>query len=357
VGAAGVERTAMNRVFKHLKYPLRHPGIIGRAAENYFRIFALGQARLRGVEFALNYECQCHCGHCSAAFLRRGAARPALPTERLVAALDEMLRLGAMNINLTGGEALLHPDLERIVRAARPARAMVTLASNGLLLDAAAARRLAAWGVRIVTLSIDSADAETHDRFRGHPGCHQAVLDATRFCEAAGIEPYWCTVMTQENVQNGDLLRVVDMARARGVVLTINKPCPVGRWWDKQIALSPEALALHRRLLKRSHVRWEGHSNFRREGCPAGLEKLYVSPYGDVMPCPFIHISYGNLHDRPLAEIWRAMLAAGPFNEIRDGCPISQDEAFAARWIRPLYEQDRQPLPSAAHPELREKAP
>ncbi len=30
-------------------------------------------------------------------------------------------------------------------------------------------------------------------------------------------------------------------------------------------------------------------------GCPAGMEKIYITPYGDVIPCPFIHIGFGNI--------------------------------------------------------------
>ena len=339
----------MNRIFKHLKYPLKYPGIVPRAVSNYLRLFLFSQPRLRAVEFALTYQCLCDCRHCSAAFLKKGGEQ-ILNTDQVVSALDQMWRLGAMNINLTGGEALLRPDLEPIVRAAHPKSTVVALATSGDALDARAAASLRRWGIRVVTISLDSADPDTHDQSRGRPGSHRSVMDATQYCREQGIDVFWCTIMTHENYQNGDLLRMVKMAGDKGVTLTINFPCPVGNWWDQDLAPTPDERQLHRDLMKTPHVRWEGHSNFGREGCPAGIEKLYISPYGDVMPCPFIHISYGNLKKTPLAQIWKTMLDAGPFNSIRDSCPVSVDKDFAERQIKPIYQQGEHPIPHDRHP-------
>jgi len=339
----------MSRVLKHIKYPLKYPGIVFRAASNYLRMFVLSQPRLRGVEFAINYGCQCNCVHCSAAFLKSSKDEP-MTTQQIKQALEQIWRLGVMNINITGGEPIFHPDLEEIVRAAHPKSTVVSLATNGIALNAAVAKNLKKWGIKIVTISIDSADEKTHDRSRGYVGCYQKVMEATQHCQKEGIEVFWCTIMTPENVRNGDMLRLVALVKEKNITLTINLPCPVGRWWDQNLLLSPEARQLHRDLMKLSHVRWEGHSNYRREGCPAGIEKLYISPFGDVMPCPFIHISYGNLKDEPIDAIWKRILDVGPFNEIMDGCPVSENLEFAQRYIKPIYQQDEHPIPYARHP-------
>ncbi|NLH47475.1 MAG: radical SAM protein [Myxococcales bacterium] len=339
----------MNRVWKHLKYPWRYPGIVPRAAGNYFRLFVLSQPRLRAVEFALTYDCSCRCEHCSAALLKKHGG-PLLDTAEVCDALGQLHRLGAMNINLTGGEALLRPDLEAIVRAAHPRSTVVSLATSGVLLTAAVAADLRRWGVRIVTISIDSADPATHDRSRGRAGVFEAAMAATRHCRERGIDVFWCTILTPENAADGDLRRLVDRAGAEGLTITINYPCPVGGWADRRFAITDELRALHAELLRQPHVRWEGHSNFRREGCPAGLEKLYLGPWGDVMPCPFIHLSYGNLRERPLAEIWRTMRSAGTFDTIRDGCPLATDPKFVREMIEPIYRQEEHPMPHTRHP-------
>lgn len=346
----------MNRVWKHLKYPFRYPGIVPRAAANYFRLFVLSQPRLRAVEFALTYDCSCHCEHCSAALLKTHGGPP-LDTTEVCDALEQMHRLGAMNINLTGGEALLRPDLVAIVRAAHPRSTVVSVATNGVPLTAKKAADLRRWGVRIVTISVDSAEPEVHDRSRGLPGAFDKAMAATRHCRAQGIDVFWCTILTPENAANGDLRRLVDLAAAEQLTITINYPCAVGGWAEREFVITDELRALHHALVREPHVRWEGHSNFRREGCPAGIEKLYISPWGDVMPCPFIHITYGNLRERPLAEIWRAMLAGGTFDTIRADCPLATDPDFTRRLIDPIYKQNQHPLPVERHPREGQNTP
>ena len=346
----------MHRAWKHLKYPFRHPGIIPRAVSNYARMTFLSQPRLRAVEFAINYDCQCHCDHCSAAFLRKDGVEP-LTTDEIRDVAEQSWRLGTMNLNFTGGEALMHPGLGEMIRAAHPRSAVVSVATNGIRLDRAMARSLRRWGARIVTMSVDSSDPETHDRFRHFPGCFQKVMDATRYCRQEGIEVFWCTVMTHENASDGDLMRLVRMAADRRIMLTVNKPCPVGRWQDRAPGLTEGDRKLHAELMKLPHLRWEGHSNYRKEGCPAGIEKLYISPYGDVMPCPFIHIGYGNLREESLASIWKRMLASSSFNAIRPGCPISEDPAFGEKFLKPITDRGEHPLPARLHPVEKDPRP
>ncbi|MCZ7584489.1 MAG: SPASM domain-containing protein [Deltaproteobacteria bacterium] len=76
------------------------------------------------------------------------------------------------------------------------------------------------------------------------------------------------------------------------------------------------------------HVRWEGSTNFRAEGCPAGSEKIYVTPYGDVFPCAIIQTGFGNLLDEPIEEIWKRMGAVASFDGRVKPCLVACDEEF-----------------------------
>ena len=37
-------------------------------------------------------------------------------------------------------------------------------------------------------------------------------------------------------------------------------------------------------------------------GCNT-INRLYITPHGDVLPCPYIHIKIGNIHEQSLKEI------------------------------------------------------
>lgn len=334
---------------KHLKYAFIYRHIVGRVAKNYCRLL-IGRKALRGIEFALTYECNCHCEHCSAASLHDSSRRPLSPSE-MRETISQCLDLGALNINLTGGEVLMRDDIDELVHAARPDKAVVSLATNGILLDRTRAERLHSLGVRIITISLDSADQAEHDGRRGHLGCYRKVFEAVDNARDAGMEVFLCTILTPANLKNGDIWKMIELSRERRLTLTVNLSCPVGRWAGRKDLLLDEAMLKEfEEITALPHVRWEGGSNYLREGCPAGVEKLYISPYGDVMPCPFAHIAFGNVREEPLREIWGRMTGTPPFDRIHSRCLIGGDERFRDR-VLPHLGADRQlPLREHEHP-------
>ncbi|MDP8254236.1 MAG: radical SAM protein [Candidatus Alcyoniella australis] len=344
--------SSFDRLRKHIGYLGKYPGIIPRVVENYWRLMLRGEPRLKGLEFALTFACQCSCEHCSAALLRR-KDRPELTLPQIKRVLGEAHRLGALNVNLTGGEFMLRRDARQIVEAASPRDTVVSVATNGLTITPQAARDMAQWGVRIVTISLDSADPQIHDAGRNHQGCHAAALRAADLLKQQGVEVFFCTILTRRNAADGDIFRMIEIANQRDCMLTINMPCPVGRWSAADIGLDEGGRRLHRELLSVPHVRWEGYSNYASVGCPMGIEKLYISPYGDVMPCNFLHIGFGDLRKQTLGEIWSLMLTRSPFNRIVDGCPVSSDQQFIERFVEPLWDSDQLPLDWRQHPAFR----
>jgi MoaA/NifB/PqqE/SkfB family radical SAM enzyme len=52
------------------------------------------------------------------------------------------------------------------------------------------------------------------------------------------------------------------------------------------------------------------------QGCPAGVVQVHLRANGDVTPCDFTPYSFGNVKERPLAEIWQR-LASDPLYATR----------------------------------------
>jgi len=312
----------------HAAHLLRRPGMIPRVAADYLWLTA-GRPRLRGVELAITSACNCACGHCLEPGVKRDG-QPHLSLSELRVILADLHRLGVLNINLTGGEPLLRHDLDAIIRAARPRRCAVTVASNGLLLTEATAARLRRLGVAGVAVSIDAPEAEAHDAARGHPGCFAAMLAGVERCKGAGLAVNWVTILTPALVASGGADRIADMARERGVTLTLNLPYPVGRWAGRRDLLpGPAERACFARLLQLPWVRWEGSSGFLREGCPAGREKIYISASGEVFPCAVIHRPCGDLRRERLPAIYRRLTSTRPYDGHNPDCLVAFPRARA----------------------------
>ena len=59
-----------------------------------------------------------------------------------------------------------------------------------------------------------------------------------------------------------------------------------------------------RKLTEESpYIRTDFEANFRHIGCGAVKEILYLTPYGDVYACPFIHRSLGDAREESIKEI------------------------------------------------------
>jgi AdoMet-dependent heme synthase len=216
---------------------------------------------------------------------------------------------------------------------------LITLASNGLAIDYAVARELVDARVAIVTLSLDGPDAKTHDACRGREGAFHKLMAAAENLRMAGMPIWFTAILTRQNAQDGSIFKSAELARRLGAVFTVNWAYAIGKNWINNDPLVTEVERdVFQKLMKMPHVRWEGSTNFRAEGCPAGTEKIYVTPYGDVFPCAIIQSGFGNLLDEPIAEIWERVGRVQEFDGRAKQCLVACD----ARFIREHFEKIRQ---------------
>ncbi len=136
--------------------------------------------------------CNLSCTHC---FVTCGPheERHAMMTRAEVAArVAEGLAMGVKEVYLTGGEPFLNPALEGIVEDA-VARAPVTILTNGTLFTAGRVRWLAAltrssrFSLEL-RVSLDGADAASHDAFRGE-GSWRRTISGLRSLAEVGLLP------------------------------------------------------------------------------------------------------------------------------------------------------------------------
>ena len=139
-------------------------------------------------QFALNNACNARCGFC-------GFALDKLPRENwqyverdgALEAIDILYREAVRYLVLTGGEPMLHPDLLAIVQYAGNLGMKVLLVTNAGLLKPHRIRELGAAGLSSFIISIDAADAETHERNRGLPGVCERIREANALIDELSL--------------------------------------------------------------------------------------------------------------------------------------------------------------------------
>jgi len=83
-----------------------------------------------------------------------------VPTAELVRRIDLLARLGATVITLTGGEPLLHPDLDDVIRRLRGHGIVAILVTNGYLLTPDRIKRLNTAGLDHLQISVDNVQPD-----------------------------------------------------------------------------------------------------------------------------------------------------------------------------------------------------
>jgi MoaA/NifB/PqqE/SkfB family radical SAM enzyme len=173
------------------------------------------QHRLVSVQWELTYRCNERCTHCYLDVLAPGARVPGeLGTAECKRVLDELAALGALTVTFSGGEALVRSDFFEIALYARKKGFAVRVFTNGILLKAEVADKLAAVRPVVVEISVYGVDAATHDGITMIPGSFDLTMRAFDLLRARGVRTILKAPIMRENFRQMDALR--DLALEQG---------------------------------------------------------------------------------------------------------------------------------------------
>jgi radical SAM protein with 4Fe4S-binding SPASM domain len=269
-------------------------------------------------------RCNLSCAHCRR--LDVEAAPDELTTDEAKAMLDSAAALGRPMVVFSGGEPLLRDDWAELARYAKNLGLSTALASNGTLIDDAIADRIAAAGFRRVAISLDGADAATHDAFRGCSGAFAAALAGADRCTAADTPIQFNATVTTRNADQLDALYAL-AAEHRAVAMHLFLLVPVGcgaklaesqqlsaeryeqvlgwicdRQLDGGLELRATCAPHFARMAAQRGLPVDAR---RSRGCLCGQTVLFVNHRGEVFPCGYLPVSCGSIRRKPLQDIWR----------------------------------------------------
>ena len=110
-----------------------------------------------------------------------------LSTDEVFSVMDDLKKARVPALILSGGEPLLRPDLFDIAARAKAMGFYTALSTNGTLIDAPMADRIATLGFDYVGISLDGLQA-THDRFRRKAGAFEASMNGLRLARDRGVK-------------------------------------------------------------------------------------------------------------------------------------------------------------------------
>ncbi len=287
------------------------------------------------IQFQYDYACNFACEHCSIkGFQGRRKARTFTlgDVRELSRQADE---LGLAHFVVTGGEPLVFPDLDQLIAAIDPAKFYITSDTNGWLLDDARARHLKSIGLDKIQLSLDSLVAEEHDAFRRKEGAHERAVRAIDAALNAGLNIILSTVVTKQRVRSREFIDFLEFAKSKNVGTFVTYAKPVGAWEGNYDALVDRSdMDYMRELEKRYNLFTHLTPAYGLDlGCIAVKRMISITKYGDVMPCPYIHVSLGNVFEEPLKDIIARGMNIKYFGRHANTCWIAENRPFIEKYI------------------------
>lgn len=299
-----------------------------------------GVSRLERIFISPSHQCNANCVHCYENF---GGTKVGdyLTAEEVKEIIDQFERLGGCWVFFCSGEFLLRPDALELVTYAAGKKMAVSVATNGLIIDEKKINELKSAGLSELIVSIDSADAETHDRKRGTTGCFDRAVNAVRLAQAAGLATSIWTYVSRSN--SDGLAGLAELAKSLKTYVFVYFPLLSGRFFAK---FEENMSRAEREEFRRQYngagrgvvLEFQRENDFCRGG---GLRHVCVMPSGEVTFCPAVPYGYGNVKDESLQHILkRVWRDRKKFFHCRGQCMVNFKEYREENSGRFLYKQE-----------------
>ncbi len=268
-----------------------------------------------------------------------------METGTIIKLIKDLKEMGVFWLGFTGGEPLLNKDIVRIVESASNGCA-VKLFTTGCTLTEQLALDLKNAGIYSVSVSLDHWKESEHDIVRRYPGAFKAALNAVEIFKKMGdIHVGVSAVLSREMVQRREVekfLVFLEKLEIHEVWLSEAKPAIPRLWNDSFVANEEERLELCRlqddyNKKGKMTVNYLGHFEGKEHfGCAAGNKMIYVDSCGNVSPCVFLPVSFGNVKEKSVQDIYGSMRRRFP---TEDCCFVNANYPLVQK-----YYHDRLPL-------------
>jgi MoaA/NifB/PqqE/SkfB family radical SAM enzyme len=307
-------RTVGNNLIVHSHLPPLNSKAYSRFVDRHLIAMTPGPSH---AQIGVTNQCPQNCDYC----YNKNREGKAMDTETIIRVARELKEMGVVWLGLTGGEPLLNKDLVRIVESVSQDCA-VKLFTTGCTLTPRLAVDLKSAGLFSVSVSLDHWDEMTHDSRRRYKGAFREALKAIdTFRNLGGIDVGVSAVITPEMIRSDQTEEFLRFLRRLGIHeawLSEVKPTTEA-FWDDRLVITEEDRLKMVRLQDRWNSDWgmtvnylghfEGKECF---GCNAGNKMVYVDTFGEVSPCVFVPMSFGNVHERSVSSIFAEMTGSFP---------------------------------------------
>ncbi|MGN0313320.1 MAG: radical SAM/SPASM domain-containing protein [Fusicatenibacter sp.] len=238
----------------------------------------------------------------------------------------QMKKSGVLFLQLTGGEPLLYPGFQEVYLALKQMGMILTLNTNGTLLDEAWADFFAQHKPRRINITLYGASVETYQRLCHYGKGFEQTIRAIKLLKARNVDVKINGSLVKVN--QGEIGKLLDIAYELDTPIHIDTymyPATRerGKIYDLQSRLTPmEAAQARIKIQKYAHTETESRESVKhllykadhptpvtepisQMKCLAGRSSFAINWQGKMQPCVMLTTPSVSVFDQSFAHAWR----------------------------------------------------
>jgi MoaA/NifB/PqqE/SkfB family radical SAM enzyme len=289
------------------------------------------------ASFSITNKCVYNCWHCYINSLKETD----MSTESALKIITMLQDLGISVIAFTGGEPLLRTDIYEIISKIDTDKSSVVLFTTGYELTKEKAKKLKDVGLFGIIIGLEHTNREIQDKLRNHDGSYKQALEGIKNAKEAGLYVGVSTVATKERIKTGEIWEFVRFAGKKEVdEVLILEPIPVGKIVDEdKVILTDKDRKQLINLQKKANknkgwprvLSYPYRESKKVMGCCAGYQYIHVTASGNICPCSFTPLAFGNAQKEKVSVIWKRMNIA--FSTPSTGCFMAKHHKYISKHL------------------------
>ena len=256
----------------------------------------------------ITQHCNLKCHHCynfdRSKEMPEHLKNNVLSSEEILRIIDELSASGALYLNLSGGEVLLHPHLDDFIRKARLNHLEVRIKTNGILLTSERCQRLDTAGLCGLDVSLYGLSDYSYDKITGKAGMLEKALKGIQAAKSQGFNLNINLIMHRYNIH--ELKSMIEYCQLNDLSYQFSTEITErydGTNGSKEFEITKEQFS---ELLRGEFSELFMHNNAEQSlQCSCARSVCGISSAGEVFPCIGAPIPSGNLRSKSFADIWK----------------------------------------------------